>query len=199
MTCLSMPPRGAMTGFARFAVLAGAIVLSACVPVPIAQEAYVVESSEFAARSDGGGCAFNAAASQGYRKVGNVEVLLHLKTEHSGSQNARAQLSIGFSERSSSGRFSRVSVDPARIKLVENGRSLTARINDRQDQKYSNGTSRYSRTELVFPAPSGVAGTLQVLFEPGAIKLDGSSVPFAPVGFTLKETPMIYMFPCIPA
>jgi hypothetical protein len=71
-----------------------------------------------------------------------------------------------------------VFVDASRIRLEEGGKTLSGRfVKSERQSKWA--FSAY----ITFNAPSGVDDNLRIVFLPGAIKIGGRSVPFAPIRF----------------
>ncbi|WP_135503649.1 hypothetical protein [Roseovarius aestuariivivens] len=174
------------------AAVAATLALAGCVPIPIAQKAYVPNPSDTTPRH-GSGCAFNEARTTGDRKVGDATVSVSLSVEDKAGETARARLWL-FVDRPASSK--RVSVTASRIRLLDDGRTLTARPVSFEEKTVKNGT--HSTAVLVFTSPSGMGEKLSLTFDPGAIRIGGRAIPFAPIRFEKKEGPAIYIFPCIP-
>jgi hypothetical protein len=60
-------------------------------------------------------------------------------------------------------------------------------------------TSATGVARLKFPAPSGDAKQVTLSFQPGAIKIQGRPVNFAPITFKRINDPTVYLFPCLPS
>jgi hypothetical protein len=92
-----------------------------------------------------------------------------------------------------------ISVNPARIRLEENGQTQTARMTKFDTNFSANTNNRFDLATLQLPAPSGVSDALRLVFLPGAIRISGRDVPFAPIRFKRATETLVYIAPCIPA
>lgn len=174
-----------------------AAALTACVPIPVPQRNYVPNAADVTLSKGSSSCSFNSTFARGVVKTGNATIQSYLRTENADSAQAYAVYEVAVIEKVTNGRFSDVSLVASRITLTEKNRTLTARLEDKsvkQDDKF-----RYTRFRLRFPAPSGLAQTLTVSSRAGAIRIGGQSLPASTVRYDLKETPEVYIFPCIPA
>jgi hypothetical protein len=177
-----------------------AVALSACVPIPIAQRNYVPSGSDVTVtRAHNSGCAFNETTRRGVTQAGNFKVYQSVRTENEDSPSAYAVYDVVVIEAAKDGRFSDVSVVPSRITLRESGRTLAARVQDKNVYTQQNGKARHTRFQIAFPAPSGLADTLTILSQAGAVRVGNAALPASSVRYDLNLSPAVYMFPCIPS
>lgn len=175
--------------------LACAIAVAGCVPIPIAQRTYVPNGADIMVSKGGSdGCTFNQSGLRSERQFGNVTVSVGMRTQDVGTPNARGLLYLYFYQKGEIDRIINKSVNPAGIKLQEGGRTRGAK----RLQPTDDFPSSKNHVRLVFPAPSAVSQNVTLVFDQGAIQIDGRTVPLAPIRFALQETTAVYMFPCIP-
>lgn len=180
--------RISMTGLVLVASLAG------CVPIRFAQRYYQPNKADVTVeRGHRSGCAFNENSDWGLQRVGGVEFKSRLYTRDLEGASPRAILSLSVSERNANGRLSKVSLSASQIRLEEGGRVLRGRLDD--TRTFDIGTSLV----VAFPSPSGVEDNVRIVFSPNTVRLDGKPITLKPIRFSLDESPVIYMFPCIPS
>lgn len=176
-----------------------AVALTACVPIPVPQRNYVPNAADVTVSKGSSGCSFNTTFARGVVKTGNATIQSYLRTENADSAQAYAVYEVAVIENSTNGRFSDVSLVASRITLTEKNRTLTARLENKSVHTRQDGKFRNTRFRLRFPAPSGLAQSLTVTSRAGAIRIGGQSLPASTVRYDLKETPEVYIFPCIPS
>lgn len=176
-----------------------ALAVSACVPIPYKSRTYVPNEADVTrTQSSGSGCGFGTdGLISGYREVGPVRITANVISVNDQSANPQAQLQFSFYQGPSPNTPQRVSVNPAKVKLQEGGRTLVARLESKDEAERPDG-QRGDFVSVLFAAPSGVSDTLRVVFDPGAIRIGGRSVAFAPIRYTQNQSTSVYMFPCIP-
>ncbi len=180
-------------------VLCSVLAVSACVPIPYANRTYAPDGADVTLRKGtGSGCGLGTDANtSGYREIGPVRVSANVISRNSEGTSVQAKLQFSFIQQASQKKALSVSVNPARVKLEEGGRTLRAKLEEKEGFYFPDGT-RGDYVSLLFAAPSGESDTLRVVFEPGAIRVNGRSVAFAPIRYKLDRSTSVYMFPCIP-
>lgn len=106
--------------------VAGAMALSACVPIPYPSGMqFMPNRSDLSVPiMDEGGCGFGPGfAAEGYREFGTVRVSAALNAPDVPVAGSRAALRIEFSKRSRELLFQPVSFDPSLVRLEEAGQS----------------------------------------------------------------------------
>lgn len=168
--------------------------------IPYTSRDYLPNGPDVSLRaSTGGGRTLGSdEILKGYRQIGRVRVAIDAIPKDLRTANPKAILRFSFIQQPSSRKPLSVSVNPERVKLQEAGRTLTAKLENERGNDFSDGM-RGDYASLSFGAPSGVSEDLRFVFEPGAIRIGGRSVAFAPIRYKLYETTSIGVVPCIPA
>lgn len=186
-------------------IMCMALTVSACAPIPYSTQAYVPNAADVTmAKTPGSGCGLGTdGGKSGYRQIGSVRAQVFIHTANRTTAAPNAGLHFSFIQDGSGPEPLTVSVDPTRIKLQENGRSFSPKLINQYGRDFKDSkdghVNRSDQFSLSFGAPSGVSDTLRLVFESGAIRFDGRSVPFAPIRYERETTTAVYMFPCIPA
>lgn len=202
---LELPVNAARAAARRFVplVMAGALALSACVPIPYASGTKYMPLAEDITmpNGDSGGCGLGADwSTNGYREFGPVRVSVGIYQPPEDEPGTGTKLVIQTTERSRTGEFRTVSVNTARVRLEEDGRSYPARFVDPVDQpQYSSDRYRQQVYLSEFPRGTGIAANVRLVFGEGAVTINGRPVEYPPVRFERRETVSVYLFPCIPS
>ncbi|SMY05999.1 hypothetical protein [Flavimaricola marinus] len=185
--------------------IAGALALSACVPIPIPQGTRFLPNPADLIATDTGDfnvCGYDSGTtSQGYRDIGTVRVIASFfapddRTDANASTSAG--LTLTLVELSGDVPSEGFAVNPALIRLEEAGRSYpVAEFSDSEQRVKSSGTGQIF--SLQFPAGTGVDDAARIVFEAGAILRDGQPVALEQLRFQRRATMSVYMFPCIPS
>ncbi|MBM1220117.1 hypothetical protein JQT98_10265 [Ponticoccus sp. SC6-69] len=201
---LELPVNAARAATRRFVplILASALALSACVPIPYASGTKYMPLAEdiTVPNGDSGGCGFGADwSTDGYREFGPVRVSVGIEQPSEDEPGAGTTLVIQTTERSRTGEFQTVSVNTALVRLEENGRSYPARFVDPEVRpNYSSDRFRQQVYRSEFPRGTGIAANVRLVFGEGAVTINGRPVEYPPVRFKRRETVSVYLFPCLP-
>jgi hypothetical protein len=135
-------------------------------------------------------CVTDQTGKHACRIVADKSIHAQIYTLNAESPSPQMALHVGVSSIVLPGAASQkpldqtVFVDASRIRLEEGGKTLAARfVSSKRPSKWA-----FSAT-FRFDAPSGVDDTVRLIFLPGAIKIGGRSVPFAPIRFEKVRIP----------
>lgn len=176
------------------------IPLSACAPIPFPVQVYAANPADAKlAKSRPGNCSIDTKWPDAVRRVGNADVRISLGPgdKKDGSTTAYARLSID--QRAKDGPLQPVSLNPARIKLEAGGRSLGSRDRIVDPVSSDRGLWRRDTARFKYSVPASAKNNVRMVFQPGAIRIGGRSIDFAPIRFTYTSATQVYIFPCIPA
>ena len=194
----------AASGVSRHALpllCAGALALSACVPIPYSSGTrYMPNGADLTVPAmDAGGCGFGPDfAAAGYRQFGSVRVTTRIAGDNRTTEDAILRLNIIFEERSSAGKFQSASINSSLVRLEEGGRSYPVASMAERGSPTSSSQTR-AGYDLNFPSGTGMDDNIRLVFDDGAIRINGSPVAFGPIRFERRATTSVYLFPCLPS
>ena len=167
----------------------GVSCLAACAPVPIPGKIYVpANAADLPQETRSSSCILNEPEKSAQRRFGDIKFKIVEPGIELNNRDGQADFWI-FARRA--GKPIGFSIDANRISLQDDGRQLKPESVVK--------TSATDVARLKFPAPSGDAKQVTLSFQPGAIKVQGRPVNFAPITFKRINDPTVYLFPCLPS
>ncbi len=165
--------------------------LSSC-GVPTSRDLFVPNPADAKRVTINNGCVKNGIDERAFRKFGGTTVRAWLVAPDKDDPNAQLVLKIDFI--TSAPPLPTTSVDASRIRLEDGDQVLVASLV---------GTDTFGHDSLKeytfrFAPPSGVSDKLRLTFRPGALKIGGRSIPYAPIRFSRVTEQANVSYLCIP-
>lgn len=176
------------------------VALAGCAPIPISSKIYAPNPADAkVVQGRSGGCSINETPNVAQRSFGTAQIQVHFWPGQPDAAKPQANGSINISQLAKTGPIRSVKINPDRVRLEENGKSYAPVKKQMNSATHQKSGARFDSAYMAFPATTGRADTLRMVFLPGAISIGGKTVDFAPIRFTKTTEVAIYLFPCIPA